>query len=135
MRTHAVLGHDRLVAMGEEDPLVLAITRSHHERVDGSGYPDGLRGEKIPTLVRAFAVVDTFDALTSYRPYRQEVGHAAAKAALRELGERAGEWYDESAVRALGAMFDAGELLWIMEHHNRTEPSGFPRLPDEPGGA
>lgn len=135
MRTHAVLGHDRLVAMGEEDPLVLAITRSHHERVDGSGYPDGLRGDKIPTLVRAFAVVDTFDALTSYRPYRQEVGHAAAKAALRELGERAGEWYDESAVRALGAMFDAGELLWIMEHHNRTEPSGFPRLPDEPGGA
>lgn len=132
MRTHAALGHERLLAMGEEDPLVLAITRSHHERLDGSGYPDGLVGTSVPMLVRAFAVVDTFDALTSYRPYRSEVGHEAAKAALAELGERSGTWYDDAAVRALGSMFEAGELTWIMEHHNRQEPLGFPRLPDHP---
>lgn len=131
MRTHAALGHERLLAMGEDDPLVLAITRSHHERLDGSGYPDGLTASKIPMLVRVFAVVDTFDALTSYRPYRSEVGNAAARAALAELAEHAGAWYDDAAVRELGAMFENGELTWIMNHHNSHEPLGFPRLPDE----
>lgn len=132
MRTHVVLGHDRLLAMGEDDPMVLAITRSHHERLDGSGYPDGLTASSIPKFVRAFAVVDTFDALTSYRPYRAEVGDAAARAALAELAERTGSWYDDEAVRALGAMYESGEITWIMNHYNRQEPQGFPRLPDSP---
>ena len=65
LRLVRMRGHERLIQMGERDPLVLALVRWHHERLDGSGYPDGLRGEAIPPVARLFAVIDTFDALTS----------------------------------------------------------------------
>ena len=69
MRHHPVLGHELL----KDVPGLggaMAVVRSHHERWDGGGYPDGLAGAAIPLLARIFAVVDVYDALRSDRPYR-----------------------------------------------------------------
>ena len=57
----------------------MLIVRHHHERWDGTGYPDGLEGEQIPLAARVFAIADTLDALTTDRPYRTAVGFAAAR--------------------------------------------------------
>ena len=59
-----------LSPLAEESPEVLRIVRSHHERLDGRGFPDGLRGDKIPVEARIVAVADSFDAMTTERPYR-----------------------------------------------------------------
>jgi len=69
MKQHPVIG-DNLCAPLQSLKRVRPIIRSHHERLDGSGYPDGLRGDAIPLLAQIVGVVDVFDALTSRRPYR-----------------------------------------------------------------
>ena len=69
IQRHAVFGARLVASLG--DPVMTAIVRHHHERIDGSGYPDRLRGEEIPLGARIIAVADTFDALTSARPYRE----------------------------------------------------------------
>ena len=79
------------------DPALTAMIRHHHERLDGSGYPDGLRGEEIPLGARIIAVADTFDAITSKRPYRPASPH---KHALNILREEAGAKLDADVVRA-----------------------------------
>jgi putative two-component system response regulator len=60
------------------------LIRSHHERVDGNGYPDGLRGEQIPLLVRVLSVADIYDSLSSQRPYRSPIPHSLCLEILRE---------------------------------------------------
>lgn len=95
IRRHAMFGA-RLVA-SLDDPEMTAIVRHHHERIDGSGYPDGLRGDEIPLGARIVAVVDTFDALTSRRPYREAFSPSAAMALLRD---EAGCTLDPGAVAA-----------------------------------
>ena len=72
-----------------------AVVRSHHERWDGSGYPDGLAGESIPLLARMFSLVDVYDALTSERPYKPAWTHADAVA---ELQKQAGAQFDPRLV-------------------------------------
>jgi cyclic di-GMP phosphodiesterase len=62
---------------------VRRIVRHHHERLDGSGYPDGLHGDALPLLAQIIGIVDVFDALTSDRPYRLALPAAAAAAELR----------------------------------------------------
>jgi putative two-component system response regulator len=69
MKQHPVIG-DNLCAPLQSLKRVRPIIRSHHERLDGSGYPDGLKGDSIPLLAQIVGVVDVFDALTSRRPYR-----------------------------------------------------------------
>jgi putative two-component system response regulator len=64
-------------------PLAL-IVRHHHENWDGSGYPDGLRGEAIPIGARVLSIVDCYDALTSDRPYRRSLSHERAMAMILE---------------------------------------------------
>lgn len=118
MRTHTTLGHERLLRMGEEDQGVLNLVRHHHERMDGTGYPDRLKGEAIPLGARFFSVVDTFDALTSVRPYRAEVGPEAAERAIEELQRHAGAWYSKEAVEAFADLYHTGELSWIQEYAN-----------------
>ncbi|MBY0262554.1 MAG: HD domain-containing protein [Phycisphaerales bacterium] len=118
IKTHPVLGHERLLRMGEDDPLVLELVRHHHERLDGLGYPDGLTTQQIPLAALYFSVVDTFDALTSVRPYRQEIGHDAGIKAIDELLRNAGTRYAKESVEAFKKLFDAGDLDWIMEHFN-----------------
>lgn len=118
MKLHTVLGHRRLIDLGEHDPLVLGLVRSHHERLDGSGYPDALSGDRIPLAARLFAVIDTFDAMTSLRPYRTDVGEAAAARAIEELRRRAGTWYWPEAVNAFTGLYEQRGITWILHHFN-----------------
>src|SRR5262249_32934490 len=70
---------------------VRPLIRHHHERLDGSGYPDGLRGEAIPIGVRVMAVVDVYDALRTMRPYKAQMSHEAVMRILLEEAE-SGYW-------------------------------------------
>lgn len=95
MRAHTVHG-EAICRPLKTLVLVLPIIRHHHERWDGSGYPDGLRGEQIPLLARILQIADIFDALTSERPYKPAL---PASDALRILDEEAQRgWRDPSLV-------------------------------------
>ncbi|GAB4336733.1 MAG: HD domain-containing protein [Desulfobulbaceae bacterium] len=82
MKEHPDIGA-RILAHVSEMTDVLPGVRHHHERYDGSGYPEGLSGEKIPLAARVIAIVDAFDALTTDRPYRKRLSHGNALALLR----------------------------------------------------
>jgi putative nucleotidyltransferase with HDIG domain len=97
MKRHAVIGADILSSIDFPFPVV-PIVRHHHESWDGSGYPDGLRGDEIPMAARILSVVDCFDALTSDRPYR---GALTPEKALAVILERRGVMYDPVVVDAL----------------------------------
>ncbi|MFM9994562.1 MAG: HD-GYP domain-containing protein [Phycisphaerales bacterium] len=126
MRTHADLGHARLVRMGEGDPVMLELVRHHHERPDGRGYPDALSGASIPAWARFFSVVDSFDAMTSLRPYRADVGPAAAERAIDELRSGSGTAYWPEAVAEFTRLYRSGRLGWVLEYFNdRCEPPEF----------
>lgn len=91
MESHTVIGHDTLQAVAEQNGFALTllntaavIARSHHERWDGSGYPDGLAGEEIPLAARLVAVGDVYDALRSRRPYKPPLSHAIAVQTMME---------------------------------------------------
>jgi putative nucleotidyltransferase with HDIG domain len=96
VKRHPVDGAAMLIDV-EGDPEIVAIVRSHHERLDGRGYPDGLAGDGIPLGARIIAVADTFDALTSTRSYRPTATH---KRALDVLRKEAGTQLDAAAVNA-----------------------------------
>jgi putative nucleotidyltransferase with HDIG domain len=99
MKEHSAIGAE--IIAGVEFPYPVApIVRHHHENFDGSGYPDGLRGEQIPRGARILAIVDCFDALTSDRPYRPAMSIAEA---VRILMERRGTMYDPAMVDAFVA--------------------------------
>jgi len=105
---HPVLGERMLTPLAQESPGVLRIVRSHHERLDGQGFPDGLRGEKIPIEARIVAVADTFDAITTRRPYRES---RPAEEAVAELRRVAGTQLDPQAVEAFVSAYpDAHDL-------------------------
>ncbi|MBX3379517.1 MAG: HD domain-containing protein [Phycisphaeraceae bacterium] len=118
MKTHTTLGHERLVRMGESDAVVLDLVRSHHERFDGLGYPDGLAGEQIPRAARYFAVIDSFDAMTSLRPYRRDTGEGAAERAISELQNGIRNRYCPGTVEMFVDLYRTGGLSWILEYFN-----------------
>lgn len=118
IKAHAALGHARLVSMGEHDPILLNLVRHHHERWDGRGYPDEMADEEIPVGARLFAVIDSFDAMTSIRPYRRDVGPGAAKRAIDELIAGSGTMYWPEAVELFVALLHRGGLDWISEYFN-----------------
>lgn len=97
MRTHPEIGLNMLDGAGQSSRAVLAVLY-HHERLDGSGYPYGLKAEAIPIEARIVAVADTYDALTSDRPYRRA---CSDKEARRVLDAEAGTRLDRRAVTAL----------------------------------
>lgn len=90
VKQHPVIGADLLSALPFPGPLS-AIVRHHHESWDGTGYPDGLRGDAIPLGARLLAIVDCYDALTSDRPYRRALSHQSA---IGIIAERRGTMYD-----------------------------------------
>src|SRR4030095_11889665 len=83
MKEHTIVG-DRLCASLHSLEKVRPIVRHHHERLDGSGYPDGLKGDAIPLLAQIVGIVDAFDAMTTSRPYRAALtrDHACAELLL-----------------------------------------------------
>jgi response regulator RpfG family c-di-GMP phosphodiesterase len=115
MRTHARIGHDvvkNIAFLAHAAEIVL----THHERYDGSGYPQGLKAEQIPIGSRIFAVADTIDAITSERPYQAALSFQAA----REVIERgSGSCYDPLVAKAFSILSNetwekiAGEIAAI----------------------
>ncbi|SDO46875.1 HDIG domain-containing protein [Methylobacterium phyllostachyos] len=104
MRTHPVRGHAMLVGQGFE-AVMLTVVRSHHEMLDGTGYPDGLTGWEIPDLVRLVTVCDVYGALIERRPYRAPMAGEKAYAILNGMTGR----LDDDLVRAfrpIAAVFD-----------------------------
>jgi response regulator RpfG family c-di-GMP phosphodiesterase len=97
MQTHTVLGEQMLSGVTLLRGGGLAVVRSHHERWDGRGYPDGLAGEQIPMAARIFAVADALDAMTSDRPYRDALGWTDAR---REIVAQAETQFDPDVVEA-----------------------------------
>jgi len=96
VKQHAIIGADMLSAIAFPFPLTL-IVRHHHENWDGTGYPDGLRGEAIPLGARILSVVDCYDALTSDRPYHDAISHGSA---LAMIHDRRGAMYDPAIIDA-----------------------------------
>jgi response regulator RpfG family c-di-GMP phosphodiesterase len=88
MQTHTVLGEAMLSGVAFLKGEGLKIVRSHHERWDGRGYPDGLSADEIPLGARIFAVADALDAMTSHRPYRRAMSWQAARTEILEQRKR-----------------------------------------------
>lgn len=107
MRAHPEMGY-RIVAQVPGMQEAADIVRCHEERFDGSGYPRGLSGEAIPLGARLFAVIDTLDAITSDRPYRQALSFDAAKT---EILRMSGSQFDP---RAVGVFREAEPMLRAM---------------------
>jgi putative two-component system response regulator len=95
IQRHAVFGARLVSSLG--DPELTAIVRHHHERIDGSGYPDRIGGARIPLGARIVGVADTFDALTSSRPYREAKSPVEAMAII---AEESGRTFDADVVAA-----------------------------------
>ena len=109
IKGHAALGERILAPFMVESPSVLRIVRSHHERIDGTGFPDGMAGDAIPQEARIVAVVDAFDAMTTNRAYRPS---RIPGDAVLELRRCAGSHFDSDVVEAfLRAFPDPAALL------------------------
>ncbi len=128
---HPVSGYARLLDLGVNDELILDLVRYHHERWDGGGYPYHIKGEQIPVVARVFAVIDAFDAMTSVRPYRTDVGPEAAERALAEIERESGTHYWPEGARMFAELYRTGRLDFILNHFNDTAAvGGYEHHPD-----
>ncbi len=118
---HAEMGYTHLSDYDNIDPLALTVTRQHHERMDGSGYPDGLSGDVIDPVSRMCAVVDSFDAMTALRPFKKNT--LSVSDAMGILEREAPEKYDAEAVTA---------WISLMRSITGEEPAVAPSQ-EEPG--
>ncbi|MFL5574761.1 MAG: HD-GYP domain-containing protein [Gemmatimonadaceae bacterium] len=107
--THPAVGWRILSPLLADAPLILNIVRSHHERFDGRGIPDGLAGTEIPLEARIAAVADSFDAMTSGRPYRRGA-RMTLEEAIAELHRCAGTQFDPEIVSAFVGAVRAGAI-------------------------
>ena len=102
IRSHPQIGEGILRQLGSPRLAdIQRMVRHHHEKLDGTGYPDGLKGSAIPVGARVLAVADAYDAMTSNRPYRAPLSSAAA---IEELQRHAGTQFHPGAVEALAAV-------------------------------
>jgi putative nucleotidyltransferase with HDIG domain len=118
MKSHTTKGAKILEQVPELPPEVIEIVRSHHERWDGRGYPDGLAGTAIPELARLVAVTDAFDAMTSDRPYRAGM---LPDAAFAEVEKQKGRQFDPEVATA----FLAIRQRIVQEMHMTTKTLGM----------
>lgn len=119
MREHPVVGARMIEGIPYLAPAI-PIVLYHHERWDGSGYPDGLQGEEIPVQARLLAVADTYDAMTSHRPYRKALPHSVAYETI--IGE-AGALFDPEMARAFRMCWERGEIQKIAGAGEQGEQS------------
>jgi putative two-component system response regulator len=101
MKRHPIVG-ERICSPLKSFRLVLPIIRHHHEKLDGSGYPDGLKGDKIPLTARVLQVTDIYDALVTDRPYRKALRHDEAIQTLLDESRRG--WWDSSLIKEFEAL-------------------------------
>ncbi len=106
MKAHPIIGAEILRGISFLEAVVPYV-RHHHERYDGKGYPDALAGDEIPVGGRIIAVADTFDAMTSTRPYREALSIAVA---INELKSAAGTQFDPAIVDAFARAYERGEI-------------------------
>jgi HD-GYP domain-containing protein (c-di-GMP phosphodiesterase class II) len=125
MRRHPVTSA-QIVAPLEFFDQGAVIVRHHHERYDGSGYPDGLRGETIPIGARIVAVADVYDALTSDRPYRMRLDHEQA---LGHLQQQAGYTLDGRLVGLFSELFPEGLPAHDVGERIREDRDAPPDVP------
>ena len=124
MKTHAALGEAVLQSIenNANEPLPFLIyakqiARHHHEKWDGSGYPDRLSGESIPLAARLMAVADVFDALISRRVYKPSWSHQAA---LDTIIDGSGQHFDPKIVEAMQSCFD--DCAYVAAHYSEPAP-------------
>lgn len=136
MKTHARLGSDA-IEQAESDveqpvaflSLAKEIAHWHHEKWDGSGYPDGLRGDAIPISARLMAVADVFDALISQRVYKPAMGYEEAR---KIIADGRGSHFDPDIVTAFLERFDA--MIAIAEQYKESQSRPVARLTDNLDG-
>jgi putative two-component system response regulator len=119
VRDHVVVGARILAPLGNL-AHVADIVRSHHERWDGTGYPEGLAGTAIPLAARVLHVADVFDALTSPRPYQQAVSRQEA---LERIARLAGRAFDPTVVEGLAWAVEQRQTLEFV--HESALPTGL----------
>ena len=126
---HALDGTEMVSVLGDQE--LTAMVRHHHERLDGSGYPDGVAGEEIPLGARILAVADTFDAITSTRSYRRAHSHEEA---LRILASGTGAQHDPAVVRAFQRCYSGRRSLAIWASALNTLARATPAFGASTGG-
>jgi putative two-component system response regulator len=120
MKKHCKLGGDTLAAVQRSHPesqvlrMGVDVARSHHEKWDGTGYPDGLRGKSIPLAARIVAVADVYDALTTKRCYRPAFSHADACQMIQEGND---QHFDPDVVAAFTILANQFEQTRLEMHH------------------
>jgi hypothetical protein len=132
MRRHSAVGADLLEGVSSDFRPIAEGVRSHHERWDGEGYPNGLAGRAIPQVGRVLAVVDVFEALTCTRPYR---GPSRPEEALAYLRQHAGTQFEPQLVDVFEELFWQGEIHMGPDPREEV-PDGLVRLtaglPEQP---
>jgi len=121
MRRHPSIGSEILEHVKSLRAMIGGV-RHHHEKFDGNGYPDNKRGEEIPLIARIIAVADTFDAMTSTRPYRTALNHEKA---LNELIACSGTQFDPAVVNAFLEVYNNRELSFQKESGLPPDPAGL----------
>jgi putative two-component system response regulator len=107
VKSHTVIGDSLCQTLHSLHP-VRPIVRHHHERLDGSGYPDGLCGDAIPLVAQITALVDTYDGATTRRPYQEATSTSQALELLRRHAERG--WKRHDLVEAFVDLIESGRL-------------------------
>jgi hypothetical protein len=121
MQEHTVWG-DELLQENSDFEVAREVARWHHERWDGTGYPDGLQGEEIPLPARIVAVADVYDALISRRPYKAPW---AAEEAIAELRRLAGSHLDPDLVAAFCDLWETGAVNRISQEIGKASAGGL----------
>jgi len=107
VKRHPIVGYEVLLPVRILTKEHLQLVRSHHERIDGTGYPDGLKGDEIPMAVRVLTVADSYDAMSSRRPYRPPLSSATI---IEQLQRYSGSQFDPDVAKVFINLIEEGEI-------------------------
>lgn len=125
MKKHTVYGHEILSSVRRLAPVIPGM-KHHHERMDGTGYPDNLKSDKIPLLARIICVADTWDAMTSNRPYRKGMSD---RVAYEQLKQNKNTQFDIKVINAFLKAYNNGEIISQQKEERRRKQQGKPSAP------